>query len=236
MRTTRRSYTEAVTGPAAGGGHAVLLDGRPLRTPLGRPVVVAAQGLAAALAGEWAAQGDTVRPRSMPLFRLVCTALDRTAERPGDLVDGLLRFVDTDLLCYRAEAPAELAARQRAAWQPLLDWLADRHAARLRVTTGILPVTQPAEAAARLRGVLDRLDPLPLTGLAEATAAAGSLVVGLALHDGRIDAAQAFEIAQLDETYQMELWGADEAAAARRDALSADLAAAERLIRLATAP
>ncbi len=231
----RRFYkTAAAAGPVAGGGFTVLLDDRSVRTPRGAPLIVDSTGLAAALAEEWAAQGDRIDPESMPLFRLVCTAVDRTTAARDDLVAGLLRYAETDLLCYRADHPSDLAARQEAVWQPLLDWLAERHAARLLATTGIRPVIQPVAALARLRDVLVALHHVPLTGLSAATRASGSLVIGLALLEARIDATEALEASQLDETYQLERWGDDSEAAARRSALAADLAAAERLFRLTT--
>jgi chaperone required for assembly of F1-ATPase len=130
------------------------------------------------------------------------------------------------------EQPEELALRQQALWQPLVDWATLHYDAPLTVTTGILPQDQPASALAALKSTVAHLDPLTLTGLHGAVAACGSLVLGLALLAGRITVAEAWEAAQLEEAWQVEHWGEDEEAATRRAGLRADLEAAARYLRL----
>jgi chaperone required for assembly of F1-ATPase len=171
----------------------------------------------------------------MPLTRLVCTALDRVAERMDEVVDEVVRYAETDLLCYRAERPTELAQRQRAAWQPLLDWATQRYGASLAVTTGLTPLPQDPGPIGALRAAVAKLDALSLTGLHAATAASGSLVIGLALLEREIDADSAWRASQIDETYQMESWGEDPDAAAQRESLHQDLLAAARFMTLCRA-
>jgi chaperone required for assembly of F1-ATPase len=146
-----------------------------------------------------------------------------------------MRYGDTDLLCYRADGPDDLVARQNAAWQPLLDWAETALGARLAVTSGILAIDQPTTALAALRAALDRADIWRLTAIQAAAAASGSLILALALAEGRIDGPALFALAQIDETYQMELWGETEEAKPRRDALAADIDAAARLLTLLSA-
>ncbi|MGE5145245.1 MAG: ATP12 family chaperone protein [Candidatus Eiseniibacteriota bacterium] len=218
---------------AAGeGGFGVTLDGRPVRTPGRAPLTVASRALAEAIAEEWRAQGDTVEPETMPLTRLASTALDLVPARRPAIVGEAAAYAGTDLVCYRAEAPVELVARQQAAWQPLLDWAAGRYGAALAVTTGVVPRPQPPEALAALRRAVEAEDDLSLVALHAATVAAGSLVIALALLEGRIDAAEAFALSQLDETFQIERWGEDSEATRRRAALRDDLAHAARFHRL----
>jgi chaperone required for assembly of F1-ATPase len=227
----KRFYKTVAVAPAES-GFAVMLDGRPVRTPARKPLAVASRALAEAIAAEWDAQSERVEPATMPLTRLASTALDLVAARRPDIVGEVAGYAGTDLLCYRAEAPADLVARQQAAWQPLLDWAAKRHSAALAVTSGILPKPQPPEATAALRHAVEAQDDLALVALHAATAATGSLIVALALLDGRIDAAEAFDIAQLDETYQIERWGEDAEATRRRKALRDDLAQVAAFHRL----
>jgi len=217
---------------AAEGGFAVMLDGRPVRTPGRKMLVVPSRALAEAIAGEWRAQGDKVEPRSMPLTRLASTALDLVGQRRPAIVDEIAAYAMTDLVCYRADAPAELKARQHEVWQPLLDWAAARYGAALVVTAGVVPRPQPPEALAALRRAVEAYDDMALVALHAATAAAGSLIVALALLDGHIDAAEAFAISQLDETFQIERWGEDAEAARRRAALRDDLAQTAEFHRL----
>lgn len=225
----RRLYS-AVSVSAGDGGFAIALDARPLLTPGRRPLRVPTLALAEALAGEWREQGEMIRPDSMPLNQLANTAIDRVEpERPA-IIEGLLGYGGSDLLCYRAGEPRELVERQDRLWQPVVDWAAAELGAELRLTTGVLPQPQPAAALARLRALVGSLDLWPLTALQSAVAATGSLLLGLALVKGKLDAAAVHQASQLDELYQAERWGEDDEAVARRDALAGQVAAAETLL------
>ncbi len=220
-------------GTRGGDGFRVVLDGRPIKTPAKADMVLPSLALAEALAAEWQVQGAEVEVRSLALTGLVWTAIDRVGPGRARVVEEVAAYAAHDLVCYRAEAPAELAARQQAVWQPFLDWVALSFDARLAVAAGVVPIAQPPEALAALRqAIVATKSDLELTALNAAVTAAGSLVIGLALGAGRIDAAAAFEAAQLDESYQIERWGEDPEAARRRAAIKADLQAAERLMAL----
>lgn len=227
----KRVYQSVSVEPVEG-GFEIRLDGRPVRTPERAALVVPSRALADAIRTEWDAQQKEVRPATMPLTQLACTALDRTGPQRAAIVDGVLAYAGTDLLCYRADRPPALVARQAEIWQPLLDWLALRHDALLLVATGIIAVEQPPEALAALRNAVSGLDAWQLAGLQDAVASSGSLVVALALLEGEVDAAGAFAAAELDATFQIEQWGEDAEAAQRRRVLRADLAATERFLQL----
>jgi chaperone required for assembly of F1-ATPase len=217
---------------ATTGGYGVALDGKPLWTPGKRNLVVPNKMLAAAIADEWNAQTEEVRPTSMPMTRLATTALDRVSPNREAVVNQTAKYAGTDLVCYRAARPQALSARQQAVWQPLLDWAVLRFDASLRVTTGVIPQSQsPATLRAFAAAVAER-DDFTLTALHAATAASGSLVIGLALLEGHVDADEAFAASQLDESFQIEAWGEDAEQAERRRALAGDIEAAARLISL----
>lgn len=225
-------FYKQVEAVEAEDGVAVHLDGKPVKTPGGRKLAVINRALAEAIAAEWQAQDKAIRPATMPLTQLASTALDRVGPDRAVIVEQLMKYAGTDLLCYRADRPADLVARQTTGWQPLLDWVAQALDAPMVVTTGLLAVEQPPSTLAALGRAMDRLDPWRLTAVQAAAAAMGSLVLALALAEGRIDADQAFALSQLDETYQMEQWGEDYEAADRRAALAADVAAAAAFARL----
>lgn len=227
----KRFYKEVGVAPVEG-GYAIRLDGREVRTPGKAALVLPRAGLAEAVAAEWRAQGERIEPATMPLTCLACTASDQVASGRDAVVAELLAYAECDLLCYRAEHPEPLVARQAAAWQPLLDWAARDLDAPLRVTCDVRHQQQPDHALAALRRAVEAFDDLSLAALDCATRAAGSLVVALALHRGRLDPEAAFETAELDATYQIELWGEDPEATRRRAAVMADLAAARRLLDL----
>jgi chaperone required for assembly of F1-ATPase len=168
----------------------------------------------------------------MPLTRLTATAIDRTCAERDKIVAEVANYVGTDLVCYRAEHPPALAARQEAVWQPLIDWAAGRYDAGLAVTAGILPVAQSPTSLRAYATVVAALDDFRLTALQAATGACGSLIIALALFEGRLDAEAAFAASQLDETFQIEAWGEDAEAAARRATLAEDIMAAARFLEL----
>jgi len=211
-------------------GLAILLDGRPVRTPERRVVAVPGPALADAIAAEWGGQGDEIEIQKMALMRLAASAIDRVAPRRGDFIDQIARFGETDLVCYRAPAPSDLVARQTETWQPLVDWALQQFDAPLAVTTDVTPLVQPASAHAGLRAAIEAHDDFELAALGLAVQACGSLVIGLALSHDRLDAPGAGDASQLDEIYQAELWGEDADAVARRSALRDDIACAAKFL------
>lgn len=224
MWTAKRFYKEVTTGDAAG-GFSVLLDGRPVKTPSGTKLEVPTRDLAEAIAGEWSAQDDEIRADSMSNHQLAATAIDRVRVDRIAIVDGIVAYAQTDLLCYRAEAPADLARRQNAVWQPLLGWMRNTHGVAFLVTAGVMPVAQAAEVEVRLRQILDGYDEFALAAISSATTACGSVVVALALAARKIGPDEAFEAALLDESFQAERWGMDEEAVTRRKKLRCDVQA-----------
>ena len=210
----------------------IALDGRPMRTPARRELIVPSAALAEAIAAEWDAQQDEIRPATMPLTRLAATAIDRTgAQRDLDVAE-TANYAGTDLVCYRADHPPALVARQQAEWQPLIDWAMLRYDAGLAVTNGILPQPQSPAALKAFAAAVAAQDNFRLTALHALTASCGSLVIALAVLEGQLDAGAAFAASQLDETFQAEAWGEDAEAAARRQALAEDIAAAARFLAL----
>ena len=159
-------------------------------------------------------------------------AIDRDANGREDAVAGVAAYAASDLLCYRAGAPADLAVRQEDAWQPLLDWAADRYGAHLVVTDGVVPVGQDAGALSRMGDAVSVLDAWQLAGVAAAAVATGSLVLALALFEGCVDAAQAWRASRIDADFQAAQWGADEEADAAAGEVRADIDAAARLLAL----
>ena len=217
------------------GRYAIRLDGRPMRLPGGPLLSLESRALAQAIADEWSVAPDTLTPEDVPLTRIAGTAQERVAPDPRATVDALAAYGETDLLCYRAEAPEALVARQHERWQPWLDWAARTQGARLRITSGVRHVAQPPEALAALRIALSARTPFELAGLGILVPAAGSLVLGLAVAEQVMDAAQAHELAALDELFQAEQWGEDRDAVQRRRHVAEDVETATRFIRLSAA-
>ena len=227
----KRVYREVRVAPA-GDGWSISLDARTLQTPARVALQLPRRALAEAIAAEWEAQIERVVPATMPLMQLAATAIDRTSRQRRQVIDDVVGYAGTDLICYRAERPPELAARQSATWQPLVDWVTLRFDAPLLVTTGVVPKAQSAAAIAAIRAAVESLDDFRLTALHGATAACGSVAIGLALLERHLDAEAAWRASQLDETFQIEQWGEDAEAVARRAGLKRDIEAAARFMDL----
>lgn len=222
----KRFWTEARAEPAEG-GFAVHLDGRAVRTPAKAPLVVPSRAMAEAIAAEWQAQETVVDPRSMPVTRSANSAIDKVIPQFDAVAEMLAAYGDSDLLCYRAESPAELAARQAEAWDPLLAWAGTALGAPLEPRAGIAHRPQPPESLAALDGAVRALTAFELTALHDLVGISGSLVIGLATVHGHLPAEELWPLARVDEDWQQRLWGVDEeAAAAAEDARTAFLHAA----------
>jgi chaperone required for assembly of F1-ATPase len=224
----------AVSARPVEGSWGVFLDARPLRTPAKRELSVPARRLAEAIAAEWDAQETDIHPERMPLTRLAATALDHTSAQRDKIVAEVANYAATDLVCYRAEQPPALVARQEAAWGPLIDWAAGRYDAGLAVTAGIVPQPQSPASLKAFAAVVASFDDFRLTALQALTAGCGSLVIALALAEGRLGPDAAFAASQLDETFQIEAWGEDAEAMKRRALLAEDIKGAARFLELLT--
>jgi chaperone required for assembly of F1-ATPase len=230
----RRRYKRVAVAAVepAGRAYSVLLDDQDVLTPARKPLTVTTRALAEAIAGEWEAQGDDIDPRTMPLTRLACTGLDRVEANRQAVAAELCHYGETDLLCYRAPNPAALADRQHRHWQPVLDWLEADFGVRLVATSGVVPIAQPEDALDRLAACLNELDSMALVGVAVVAQAVGSIGLAMALFHGRLDAESVWHASLVDEMFQVEQWGEDAEASARRQAVLDELRAAERYLKL----
>jgi chaperone required for assembly of F1-ATPase len=235
--TPKRFWSEVAVVPE-GKGFAVTLDGRPVRTPLKAPLTVPTRGFAEQVAKEWAEQEGEIKPVAMPATRLANAAIDKVAVQRGEVIDLLAAYGGSDLLCYRAEGPDTLVARQRAGWDPLLAWAAEALGADLATGSGIMPVAQAAADLERLREPLDAMDDFTLAAFHDLVVLSGSLLLALAVAEGRLSAEEAWGLSRLDEDFQIEQWGEDEEAAevaARRRTAFLDAARFHALLALGRA-
>lgn len=232
---TRRAvakFYRSVSVSAQNGEYVVLLDGKPIKTPGGRRLVLPTEALAEAIAQEWREQGVRVEPAKMPLTGLAYAASNLFPAHRGEIAEHVLGFGRNDLLCYRAEEPLELVRRQSVAWDPLLYWLREQHGVVLRTGSGLRFVDQPTDAVQGLAALVGSCDAFELVALDRAATITGSLVLALAMRSGHLDVAAVFAAAHVDESFQAEMWGRDAEAEARRGAMLRELGAAERFLRL----
>lgn len=227
----KRFYREATAAPGDG-GVAILLDGRPVKTPARHALAVPTEELAEAIAAEWNEQGDEVDPRSMPLTGLANAAIDRVAPDPAAFAQGLSAYGESDLLCYRAEGPETLTGRQEERWGKLLAWARQRYDVDFETVCGIMHRPQPSETVDRLARAVAARDPFRLAALSPLVTISGSLVVALALAEGEIGLDEAWAAATLDEAWQAEQWGEDPLATQALATRRRDFDAAYRFLTL----
>jgi chaperone required for assembly of F1-ATPase len=213
-------------------GAAVLLDGRPVRTPGRNNLELPSQALAEAIAAEWNGVGDELDPRALPLTGLANAAIDIVGDNPSAFAASLARYGETDLLAYRATSPEELIARQAAEWDPLLDWVRTRYDVHVEVVHGVMHRSQPEATVARLGDAVTARSPFELAALSPIVTIGGSLVVGLALMERAFGAERLWSAVILDELWQEELWGEDALAVQAREARRADWDSAVRFLEL----
>jgi chaperone required for assembly of F1-ATPase len=230
----KRFYKEAGVTEAEG-GFAITLDGKPIRTPSGRQVVIPSRALADAVVAEWAAQGETIAPLSMPLTRIANSVIEGVVDRVDLVSDDLANYLQSDLLFYRAGHPEGLVAREAAHWDPVLFWAAETLGAHFILSEGIMHVKQPDEAIQAARAALPQ-DAWSVAALHVITTLTGSALLALALAHGVRDADQVWAAAYADEDWNAEKWGVDEESAARRAARLTDFQAAVTVLAAVQPP
>ncbi|ODN72005.1 ATP12 family chaperone protein [Methylobrevis pamukkalensis] len=227
-RVLPKRFYKAVTAAPTDGLFAVHLDGRPVRTPGRKMLAVPGASVAEALVAEWAAQGSHIDPATMPLTRLANSAIDGVAEDVDAVLADAAKYAGSDLLCYRAEDPERLVARQTETWDPILKWAEDRLGVRFRLAGGVMFVAQDEAVVPAVRAALPR-DPFVAAAVHQMTTVCGSVLLALAVLEGRLDAEAAFAAAHVDEDWNIELWGLDGESASRRVWRWQDMQAAARL-------
>ena len=226
-----KRFYKIVSVVASEAGHEVHLDGKPVLTPGRRKLLLPTAAAAGLVAAEYDGQGDVIDPATIPVTRLANTALDGVAADPQAVMEDILRYASSDLLCYRADAPQALVDRQAEAWDPVLDWARSALGARFFLAEGVMHVQQPRETIAVLGAHLRQLaEPMRLAALHVMTSLAGSALLAMATEAGVLAPEEAWSAAHIDEDWNVEQWGEDHEAAARRTARRQDFDAAVSLL------
>ncbi|MGX0876304.1 chaperone required for assembly of F1-ATPase [Roseovarius sp. MBR-154] len=230
----KRFWKEAGVGDTDQ-GFSVHLDGRKVRTPAKAELIVPTRAMAQAIAAEWDAQDGKIVPDTMPVTRAANAAIDKVAHQHAEVARMIADYGDSDLVCYRAESPAELVARQSQAWDPLLDWAESVLSARLHPRTGVMHHPQEVEPLARLHAQVEMLDKWALTAVHDLVSLSGSLIIGFAAIHDLHPAKTLWHLSRIDETWQQEQWGSDDEADVTARRKESDFLAAKRFYDLSRA-
>lgn len=232
----KRFYTMA-SHKKCDDGYEIQLDGKTIKTPLGQDMVTLTKGLADAIVAEWAAQEDKVKPETMPLTQIVTTKIDKIRDREA-ITESVMRYLDTDLVCYWAKEPEALAKRQKEIWGRWVKWFDEHFEVPLDTTKKIDAIKQDPEAHKRAWNYIEALDEAYFTILHIVTSLSGSLVLALAFTEGDITPEEIFEASYLEELYRGEIYNEDMHGAApneevEREAFKRDIEAAKTYLELA---
>jgi chaperone required for assembly of F1-ATPase len=233
----KKFYTSVSTGPAVGGGFVVMLDTRPIRTPAKALMLSPSEQLAVAIAHEWEAQGEVIIPDTMPLTQLLTTSIDRVAQQRDEITKAALAYIDSDLLCYHADAPEALRLEQAQRWTPWLKWFENHFGIALDITYVLNRLDQPQAAHNAINAHINQLSTQAFTVFQAVTNATGSIVIGLAFVEKAITGVEAWRCALCEELFyerihDLEKHGLDPIEQKRRDTLLTDLEAAEKYLKL----
>ncbi len=218
MRTPlpKRFYTD-VGVATHDEGFVIHLDGRPARTPGKALIALKTEAAAKLIAAEFAAQADEINPATMPAWRLVNTAIDGVVRDPQAVIEDIVRFFGSDLVCYRADGPDGLVAAQRARWDGALEWAEAQSGGRFILAEGVMHVTQPKPTIAAMGALINQVDdPVALAALHSMTTLTGSAILAYGVARGAWSAADAWAMAHVDEDFNIAQWGEDAEAAAMR--------------------
>ena len=229
MPQRKRFYANAAIAEGEG-GFSITLDGKPIKTPAGRLLIVPARAIAEMIATEWNAQGEIIDPVSMPATRFANSVVQGVVGKVGAVADDVAKYLGSDLLFYRAGHPEALVAREAKHWDPILFWAADSLGAHFMLCEGIMHVRQSDKAIAAARATLPS-DPWAIAALHVITTLTGSALLALALFHGVIPEEKAWAAAHVEEDWNAEKWGVDEELAARRAARLVDFTAAVRIVQ-----
>ena len=233
QKTIKRFYTAAASAERSDGSFAVELDGRPIKTPAGRALAVPSRALADAIAAEWNAQTEEIKPDDLTFTRLANSAIDGVAGKEEAVAQDIANYAASDLLCYRAQSPEALAAKQAKEWDPILAWVRGEYDAPFHVTAGLQHTAQPTASLDAIRSAISGMGPFRLAALHAMTTLTGSALIALAHAKGFLDADAAWQAAHVDEDWQIAQWGEDFEAAQRRKKRFAEFLNASRFFSLA---
>jgi chaperone required for assembly of F1-ATPase len=163
---------------AADGIYTVLVNDEPLGTPKGHPVRVLSWELANAMADELMAAGALDLQR-LTLYSLYATQRDFIVDRIDATIGAILQHLPGDFVLHPDADPA-LAAKQLAAWMPLLAFLRDI-GPEVPMARPLQEVQIPWQLLEALRSQLVAMSPAQLTVVLQAVTNLGSVVLGIFL-------------------------------------------------------
>lgn len=204
----KRFYSE-VTYDKTEEGYRILLDGRPVKTPSKKELLAPTIKIAQAVTEEWQAQTDVINPQTMPLTQILNTKQDRIGKERKAIEIYVMKYLHSDLLCYRADFPPKLVQKQMQLWQPWLDWFERKYGSALLITNGLKALQQDQTTFQKIEAEVRALDDLKFTLFQLVVSVSGSIVIGLAFIHGAVTPEEIFEVTFLEEHFKDGIYNAE---------------------------
>jgi chaperone required for assembly of F1-ATPase len=194
----------------------IALDGRGVKTPMKARLVLPTRALAEAIASEWNELDVFINPALMPLTKLANTAIDRAGGERKFVAGQVVEFAGSDMVCYRADAPANLVQLQTGSWDPVVNWASRAMTTEFKLVSGVIHSAQSAETITAVERHVSKLSDFELTAAHNLTTLTGSALLGLMLTAKAIAPEAGWIAAHVEEDFQIATWGDDDEAQARR--------------------
>ena len=201
----------------------IMLDERILQTPLKRELILPNLNLAQEIAKEWDQDSINIKTESMIFYGLISTSLDKIIDNRNVYIDDILDYIDTDLICYRADNPKELVELQKSKWDPIILLVEKYIGTKVQVFIGVSPNKQHYTVHDGINNLIDQFDIFEISALHRITNITGSIFLSLCVLRKDISKNEVFELSFLDELWQEENWGFDKENSQKRKEISIEL-------------
>ena len=201
----------------------ILLDKRILKTPMQKDLIFSNYKIAKETALEWDIDEKEINTENMVFYGLISTAIDKISNDKVSYIDNVLGFINTDLICYRADKPNELIDLQNSSWNPIISFIKKYIDVELKFFIGVMPSKQSLEIFNRLKTLINSFSDIEISALHRMTNLTGSIFISICILKGDVLKNEAFELSFLDELYQAKNWGVEQESLDKRDKIAKEL-------------
>ena len=207
----------------------ILLDNNELLSPEGNKLELPF-ALSKKIFSEWHNVKKDIVPSSMPFYSYAATAVDRVLYKFQGVYDNLENILNMDLVLYRAGNDKELLKIQEKEWEPIVSWMEKNFKCKFFINYELNPVNQNKDELIKCIEFIKKMDHFSLSGLSHLTSISGSLILSLSLYFKKIKPVKFYELAFIEELYQIKRWGDDDFAIERRNNIKKEIIEAAEYI------
>ena len=184
----------------------IYLDENCLKSDQGNNIKVPAR-LADEIVREWNTDGKINSIKNSFFTKFCFSVIDMNKKDRESALSQLIAYGNCDPICYIADEPKKLHIKQKKLYDPLIDWAQKALSIKLNTGAGLLFIEQPLPNSGNIKKFLEELDNFHLTIIHELTKTLGSLFTSLALHNNIISSELAWEVANVEDNFRIDVWG-----------------------------